>query len=159
MTPGYPIFLKLENEPVLVVGGDDEAADRCGRLVACGARVTAVWPEASRRLRTLALRRAVHWYARAFTPADATIQQPSWNFRDVFFGYDLDFLMPWNQWPLSPLPTAFGTVNITARVRPGTAAVIQLSGVQVSPQLLELKASGVNASAPVELRVAIIRVQ
>jgi siroheme synthase-like protein len=71
MTPAYPVFLRLENEPVLVVGGDDEAADRCGRLVACGARVTAVWPEATRRLRTLALRREVHWYARAFTPGDA----------------------------------------------------------------------------------------
>src|SRR5687768_10760657 len=71
MTPGYPVFLRLEREPVLVVGGDDEAADRCGRLVACGARVTVVWPEATLRLRTLALRRDVHWYARAFTPADA----------------------------------------------------------------------------------------
>ena len=71
MDPGYPVFLQLLNEPVLVIGGDDEAAERCGRLVACGAKVTVVWPEATRRLRALALRRDVHWYARAFTPEDA----------------------------------------------------------------------------------------
>ncbi len=95
----------------------------------------------------------------AFTPADASIKQPSWNFRNVFLGYYLDFQVPWVQWPLSPISASFGTFNVTARVRPGTAAVIQLSGGQSVPQLLELKADGVNASAPAELRVAIIRVQ
>lgn len=68
---GYPVVLRLAGAPVLVIGGDDEAARRCGRLVASGALVRVVWPDASDSLRALAVRRAVHWYARAFTPEDA----------------------------------------------------------------------------------------
>lgn len=71
MTPGYPVFLQLGNQPALIIGGDDEAADRSGRLVASGARVTVVWPTATARLQALAVRRAVYWYARPFTPTDA----------------------------------------------------------------------------------------
>ena len=96
----------------------------------------------------------------SFTSADAAIKQPSWDFRNVFTGYKLDFPNAlFAAWPLLPISTAFGSFTIAERARAGTGAVIQLSGAQLTPQLLELKASGVNAAAPAELRMAIIRVQ
>ncbi len=98
-------------------------------------------------------------YTAGFAPLDATIKQPSWNLRNVFSGYDADFTVPWVQWPLVPNATTFGAFSLSDRVRPGTGTAIQLSGAQLSTQLLELKASGANAAAPAELRMAIIRVQ
>ncbi|MEX2179803.1 MAG: IPT/TIG domain-containing protein [Gemmatimonadaceae bacterium] len=95
----------------------------------------------------------------ALVPADATLKQPSWNFRDVFAGYDQDFVVPWVQWPLIPLANTFGAFTRSASVRAGTAAMIELSGTQSAKQLLELKASGSSAAAPAELRMAIVRVQ
>ena len=97
----------------------------------------------------------------AFTPADATLKQPSWNFRDVYQGYYNDFSsqLSLQPWPFTPTPNLFGNFSATASVRPGTAAVLQISGSQSAKQLLELKANGSSAAAPAELRMAIVRVQ
>ncbi len=95
----------------------------------------------------------------SLTPSDATLKQPSWNFRNVFAGYKADFSVSWSAWPFIPTTAAFGAFSTTLRVRPGTSAAIQLSGSQLTSQLLELKASGAAAAAPTELRMAIIRVQ
>jgi len=95
-----------------------------------------------------------------FTAADATLKQPSWDFRNVFAGYKTDFpTATFASWPLVPLANSYGSFSRTGAVRPGTSAIIELSGTQSAKQVLELKASGSSAAAPAELRVAIVRVQ
>ena len=42
--PSFPIFLRLADKPVLVVGADTEAAAKVPALLECGARVTVVAP-------------------------------------------------------------------------------------------------------------------
>jgi hypothetical protein len=93
------------------------------------------------------------------TLADVTLRMPSWNLRDVYAGYDTDFSVPWVQWPLSPTTVAFGNFSRTGSVRPGTAAIIQISGPPTLKQLIELKAEAGSAAAPAELRIAIVRIQ
>jgi len=94
-----------------------------------------------------------------FTPTDTTLKQPSWDLRNVFAGYKADFPnATFPSWPLFTLPNAFGAFSRVASVRPGTAAIIDLTGTQTGKQVLELKASGSSAAAPSELRMAIVRV-
>ena len=45
MTPLYPVFLRLEGRPVLVVGGGTVAAAKVQGLVEAGAKVTVVAPQ------------------------------------------------------------------------------------------------------------------
>ena len=94
-----------------------------------------------------------------FTPADATLKQPSWNLRDVYAGMNADFSGVTVDWPFQPSAIAFGAFSRTGSVRPGTAAILQISGAQTLKQLIELKADGSSAAAPAELRMAIVRVQ
>ncbi len=60
----YPVFLKLEGLPVVVVGGGNIAASKLDGLVAAGARVTVIAPQVSDAIR-----------ARA-TELDAILEQP-----------------------------------------------------------------------------------
>ena len=46
MSPLYPLFHKLENRQVVVIGAGSVALRRIRRLLACGARVTVISPEA-----------------------------------------------------------------------------------------------------------------
>jgi hypothetical protein len=87
--------------------------------------------------------------------------QPSWNFRSVFSGYKADFpSASFASWPLLPYARGFGTFALdVSNVRPGTSAIVELSGTATAKQLLELKANGSSAAAPAELRIAIVRVQ
>lgn len=94
-----------------------------------------------------------------FTPADATLKQPSWNLRDVYAGMNTDFQSISVDWPFQPTPIPFGTFSRTGTVRAGAAAVLQLSGAQSAKQTIELKADGSSSAAPAELRMAIVRVQ
>ncbi len=45
--PVYPVFLRLDGEPVVVVGGGAVAASKLDGLVAAGARVTVIAPAVS----------------------------------------------------------------------------------------------------------------
>jgi uroporphyrin-III C-methyltransferase/precorrin-2 dehydrogenase/sirohydrochlorin ferrochelatase len=67
----HPLFLKLEGRAVLVVGGGGVAERKVDDLVAAGAHVRVVAPEATAALRTMASRGAIEWHARAFEEADA----------------------------------------------------------------------------------------
>ncbi len=66
----YPIFLDLENRPVLVVGGGAVAERKVASLVETGARVTVVSPEVTPELQKLANAGAVALRRRGFLPAD-----------------------------------------------------------------------------------------
>jgi uroporphyrin-III C-methyltransferase/precorrin-2 dehydrogenase/sirohydrochlorin ferrochelatase len=61
----YPVFLKLDGLPVVVVGGGTVASQKLDGLLAAGARVTVIAPEV-----TAEVRRRATVIERAFRPAD-----------------------------------------------------------------------------------------
>jgi uroporphyrin-III C-methyltransferase/precorrin-2 dehydrogenase/sirohydrochlorin ferrochelatase len=69
--PGYfPLFLDLRDKPVLVVGGNSEAAAKAEALCRAGARVTVVAAEVSIAIAARASCGDLVWHRRAFRPAD-----------------------------------------------------------------------------------------
>jgi precorrin-2 dehydrogenase/sirohydrochlorin ferrochelatase len=66
----FPIFLKLEGKPCLVVGGGPIAEGKIAGLLRSGARVTVVSPELTASLAALAETRAIDWKPRNFELAD-----------------------------------------------------------------------------------------
>ena len=62
----YPVFLRLEDEPVVVVGGGTIAAGKLAGLLAAGARVTVVAPAIAAACR----RPEVTLIERGFAPAE-----------------------------------------------------------------------------------------
>jgi siroheme synthase-like protein len=66
----FPLFLKLEGQRCLVVGGNAEVAGKIPALLASGARVRVVSPQVTDGIRQLAEENKVQWEPRAFTPAD-----------------------------------------------------------------------------------------
>jgi siroheme synthase-like protein len=67
----YPIFLKLAGRRVLVVGAGGVAERKIVSLVAAGARMQVVAPEATETVQRLARAGTVKWDARPFEDADA----------------------------------------------------------------------------------------
>lgn len=68
----YPLFLRLDGRPVLVVGAGEVAERKIDSLLAAGARVRVVAPEATDEVKWLAKDGgAVEWLARSFEPGDA----------------------------------------------------------------------------------------
>jgi siroheme synthase-like protein len=65
-----PVALVVRGRPALVVGGDDEAADKALRLVEAGARVTVVAPAVVPAIARLAERAGLRWYARELVDDD-----------------------------------------------------------------------------------------
>ena len=66
----FPAFLKLEERPVLVVGGGSIATSKISGLVQAGARVTVVSPELSSRLAESVRNREIEWLPKYFEPGD-----------------------------------------------------------------------------------------
>lgn len=66
----FPIFLKLDDRPCLVVGAGEIAESKIHSLLTADARVTVVAPEAKPDLVKLAHSGRFTWHQRAFTPAD-----------------------------------------------------------------------------------------
>ena len=64
----FPIFLRLTNEPVLVIGGGEVAARKIDLLLRTGAQVTVVAPELIASLQDKAQRGKIHFVAGEFTP-------------------------------------------------------------------------------------------
>ncbi len=65
-----PLLLDLNEQPVLVIGADAEAADRLPALLAAGARVTVIAPEATDRIRELHDAGELRWLPREFRDSD-----------------------------------------------------------------------------------------
>jgi siroheme synthase-like protein len=66
----YPVALNLCGRRVLIIGGGEEAAKKAEALVSTGAFVTVVAERVAGELEQQAVRNAVHWYVRPFTPTD-----------------------------------------------------------------------------------------
>jgi uroporphyrin-III C-methyltransferase / precorrin-2 dehydrogenase / sirohydrochlorin ferrochelatase len=66
----YPLGLRLDGLPVLVVGGGAVATRRVPALLQAGARVVLVSPRLTPALRALADAGRLEWRARAFQPSD-----------------------------------------------------------------------------------------
>lgn len=66
----YPVFLDLQGQSCLVVGGGAVAWRKAQALVAAGARVTAVSPEVVRPLQALSRQRRLRWVPRCFKSCD-----------------------------------------------------------------------------------------
>ena len=68
--PLFPIFVKLEGRPVLLVGAGPVGEAKVGGLLAAGAAVTVVAPHATPAMRALAADRKISWRQREFHPND-----------------------------------------------------------------------------------------
>lgn len=64
----FPIFLRLENEPVLVVGGGEVAARKIELLLRAGAKVSVVSPELNEELAAKANANEIEHIAQEFRP-------------------------------------------------------------------------------------------
>lgn len=68
--PGFPVTLDVRGYPVLVLGGDEEAAEKTQRLLESGARVTVVSPTLHETLKQLAASAKVVHRGRHFRETD-----------------------------------------------------------------------------------------
>jgi siroheme synthase-like protein len=69
-TPFYIACLRLDGRRCLVVGGGEVGLEKVEGLLACGADVTLVAPEAGPELEQLAREGSIHWEQRPYEPAD-----------------------------------------------------------------------------------------
>src|ERR1700733_9512817 len=69
-TPFYIACLRLTGRRCLVVGGGEVALEKVEGLLACGAGVTLVAPEAHPALEELALEGSITWARRTYSSAD-----------------------------------------------------------------------------------------
>ncbi len=66
----YPVFMKLESAPCLVVGGGAVASRKVNGLLAASAAVTVISQEVSNKLSTLADSGKISWLSRNFQQGD-----------------------------------------------------------------------------------------
>ncbi|EKB26644.1 siroheme synthase CysG [Aeromonas dhakensis] len=67
-----PIFCRLDNKPVLLVGGGEVAERKARLLLEAGAHLTVVAPELDPELAELAANGSIEWLAAEFAPAHLT---------------------------------------------------------------------------------------
>jgi precorrin-2 dehydrogenase/sirohydrochlorin ferrochelatase len=68
--PGFPLVLDVKGFTVVVIGGDEEAAEKTERLLESGARITVISPTLNEPLRQLAAAGKVIHRGRHFRDAD-----------------------------------------------------------------------------------------
>ena len=68
--PLFPIFVKLEGRPVLLVGAGPMGESKIQGLLTAGARVTVVSPDATPGIQQLARAGRISWHQRVFEPPD-----------------------------------------------------------------------------------------
>ena len=69
--PGFQLSLDVKGRLCLVIGGDEEAADKAERLLEAGAKVTVVHPTLHDRLKRLAAAAKIIHRVRTFRASDA----------------------------------------------------------------------------------------
>src|SRR5947199_7539792 len=69
-TPFYIVCLRLSGRRCLVVGGGEVGLEKVEGLLACGADVTLVAPDAGPELEEFAREGSIRWEQRAFEPSD-----------------------------------------------------------------------------------------
>lgn len=70
-SPMYlPVALHLRDRNVVIIGGDEEAARKAEQVLACGARLTVVSPDATARIRELATGARLRWLQRTYEEGD-----------------------------------------------------------------------------------------
>jgi precorrin-2 dehydrogenase/sirohydrochlorin ferrochelatase len=69
--PGFQISVDVKGRPCLVLGGDDEAADKAQRLLDAGAKVTVIHPTLNDALRRLTASGKIIHRVRTFRAPDA----------------------------------------------------------------------------------------
>ncbi len=67
-----PIFCRLDNKPVLLVGGGEVAERKARLLLDAGAQLTVVAPDLDPELAELAANGSIEWLAGEFAPAQLT---------------------------------------------------------------------------------------
>ncbi len=70
MTQYYPAYLNITGRRTVVIGGGEVAERKAAQLVASGADVTLVSPDATPELERLASEGSVRWIRRAYAPGD-----------------------------------------------------------------------------------------
>jgi precorrin-2 dehydrogenase/sirohydrochlorin ferrochelatase len=68
--PGFPLVLNVKGWPVVVIGGEEEVAEKSQRLLDSGARVTVISPTLNEPLRHLAASGKIIHRGRFFRDAD-----------------------------------------------------------------------------------------
>jgi precorrin-2 dehydrogenase/sirohydrochlorin ferrochelatase len=68
--PGFPVSLDVKGWPCLVLGGDEEAAEKTQRLLDAGAKVTVISATLNEALRTLAASAKIIHRGRTFRAGD-----------------------------------------------------------------------------------------
>ena len=66
----YPLFLRLDGRPCLVVGGGEVAAQKVGSLLAARATVTVIAPRLGATLGTVRAGGSIVWHQRPFAAGD-----------------------------------------------------------------------------------------
>jgi hypothetical protein len=96
-------------------------------------------------------------------PANADIQMPTWNFRNVYAGFNADLPGTYSQaYPLVPTALSLGgatTPGAITTLRGGGSLWYELAGTQTAPQLIRLQGTDGTQTIPSTLRVAITRIQ
>ena len=69
-SPGFPVFINLQDADALVIGGGRVAARRVGVMLGFGAKVRVVAPELSPEMERHLVRDGVTWEKRGYAPED-----------------------------------------------------------------------------------------
>ena len=69
--PGFQVSIDVKGRPCLVLGGDDEAAEKAQRLLEAGAKVTVIHPTLNDTLRRLTASGKIIHRVRTFRAPDA----------------------------------------------------------------------------------------
>ncbi len=70
MSGYYPVYLRLWNQPCVVIGGGKIAEDKVGSLLSAGARVTVISPDLTPQLLELVEQKEIAHIARHYQPGD-----------------------------------------------------------------------------------------
>ena len=72
MNTYYPVYIQLQDQPCIVIGGGKIAEGKVDGLLASQARVTVISPELTPHLHDLAEQRQITYFARIYQPGDLT---------------------------------------------------------------------------------------